>query len=94
MKATLTRLTFALALAALTSGCLSLERKSTVTAPSDAQGLAALLGSWTSSPVLPSAGLFAPTRLIFPEGALTVPAFTTFGPIRKTEPPLPVSMVP
>lgn len=55
MKATLTRLTFALALAALTSGCLSLERKSTVTAPSDAQGLAALLGSWTSSPVLPSA---------------------------------------
>ena len=54
MKATLTRLTIALAMAVLASGCFSLERKSTVTAPSDAQGLAALLGSWTSSPVMPS----------------------------------------
>ena len=55
MKATLTRFVPALALAVLAAGCFSLEHKSTVTAPTDAQSLAALLGSWTSSPVLPSA---------------------------------------
>jgi len=51
----LTRTTLALALAVLASGCFSLEHKGSVTAPTDPQTLAALLGNWTSSPVLPSA---------------------------------------
>lgn len=55
MKPTLIRLTLALALAVVAAGCFSVDHKSTVTAPSDPQTLAALLGSWTSSPVLPSA---------------------------------------
>ncbi len=55
MKPTLTRLTLALALAVLAGGCFSVDHKSTLTAPSDPQTLAALLGSWTSSAMLPSA---------------------------------------
>jgi len=55
MKPTPTRLTLALVLAVVAAGCFSIDHKSTVTAPSDPQTLTALLGSWTSSPVLPSA---------------------------------------
>ena len=38
----------------VTSGCFSLERTTTVTAPTDAASLAALLGNWTSATGLPS----------------------------------------
>ena len=40
-------------LSAAASGCFGFERKSTVTAPT-ATGVAALVGNWTSSNVLPS----------------------------------------
>lgn len=47
-------LSFCMCAAALAaSACLGFERKSTVTGPS-ASGVAALLGSWTSSNVVPS----------------------------------------
>ena len=55
MNTTVSRLTLALVLATFAAGCFNLERKSTITAPTDAQSLAALLGNWTSSSVLPSA---------------------------------------
>jgi hypothetical protein len=55
MNTTVSRFTLALVLAAFAAGCFNLERKSTITAPTDPQSLAALLGNWTSSSVLPSA---------------------------------------
>lgn len=41
-------------IAAAAGGCLGFERKSTVTAPT-ASGVSALIGTWTSSNVIPSA---------------------------------------
>ena len=43
-----------LTLAAAAAGCLGIERTSTVTAPT-ASGLSALMGTWTSSNIIPSA---------------------------------------
>ena len=52
------------------------------------------MASTVSSAVSTSPSPCTPIRLIFPEGELMVPAFTTLGPSRKTEPPESVSIVP
>jgi hypothetical protein len=41
--------------ASIVTGCFDLERKSTTTAPTGSTSLAALLGNWSSSSMLPSA---------------------------------------
>src|SRR5688572_17532195 len=53
MKKKILALTVCGVLSAAASGCFGFERKSTVTAPT-ATGVAALVGNWTSSNVLPS----------------------------------------
>jgi hypothetical protein len=45
----------AAALAVTAAACIGIEHKTTVTGPSNPSSLAALLGNWTSSSVLPSA---------------------------------------
>jgi len=55
MKKCLHALVAAAVLAAGASACLGVEHKTTVTAPSTASGLGALLGTWTSASVVPSA---------------------------------------
>jgi hypothetical protein len=49
----LSRLVVCLAVAASAAACIGFERKSTVTGPS-AVGIGALMGSWTSSSIIPS----------------------------------------
>jgi hypothetical protein len=51
MKAT--QLVLCLAAAASAAGCIGFERKSTVTGPS-ASGLSTLMGSWSSTNIIPS----------------------------------------
>ena len=48
------RLALCVAVAAASAACFGFERKSTVTGPS-ASGLSALMGSWTSSSLIPTA---------------------------------------
>lgn len=49
----LTRLVACVAVAAASAACIGFERKSTVTGPS-ATGIGTLLGSWSSSNIIPS----------------------------------------
>ncbi len=54
MKKSLVGLAAATVLALGAAGCIGIEHKTTVTGPSNATDLGALLGSWTSSSVMPS----------------------------------------